>query len=861
MKTEYIEEEDNKVSLKSESKEDVKSLSLAPALESSVASSLAAIDATAAGGANLKQLVEEAVKKVLLESGAGAGVHNLMSSPRIKEEKHDSDDDVCIIEDNFKKEPDPEPAVDPTSSSTSGVSPPSLGRHKLYLPPDNCPQYKPTPLLQLQRSITLPLGYSTQPFQAPGYSTSTRDDLVATIEPETDHCYVVKENKTQECDNISSKVNLQTQADKSDDKIEAEEEQIRKLEEKRKLLEKYYIKKLQEKIVDDTKSVRDKESKSSRKKRKKKSSDDSESETESRKHKRKHSKHGKSPRKGSKHKKHHHRESEPSDDDDDLQDLGNFDIDSPAVEESRDNVADNQVLQEDNSNHEGLSDFQRTELEIKKLLGNTDETVKHVDKKDEDKKRKSSSKSFDELLSGADKIDKTKKHKSSHKTSGESSSRHKGSSSKDRSSSSKHKSSSSSKESSSRHKSSHRSGSKERSSKSFRSDGRERSGSSSKHKHREKERKSSSSSLPKKSDDKVDAVDDVGENIDLAEDVNLDNVDTGDNIEDGLMDMFGGMDEEDQLQQIFENYQPSLDDVDHAALGKLKQKEADDDDIAACLDKKRVAHEGAEMKKRTAVSARRPMTKMTPAQVMAERYKKLQQERSNATDPGEGSSSSSSRVAHSASSSQSPAVLSKAKQQLLAREKAREVMSRTPAVTNVKGSSRVAHTPTAPVRLRRPVATPDAHSKVPLNVRQTYLNTIIDECLKISGGDEAEAFTRAEKEERECSKKASSRMFYLNLVVNCIKKLRSEAAAAAVTAANNLKKPAAPVEKRSMLTTHLQTLAGKPGSVGSWSIEKTVTVSVKDIDEKLLYAVLQVNNSVSGCILILYPVYVEVCDD
>ena len=150
VKTEYIEEEDNKVSLKSESKEDVKSLSLAPALESSVASSLAAIDATAAGGVNLKQLVEEAVKKVLLESGAGAGVHNLVSSPRIKEEKHDSDDDVCIIEDNFKKEPDPEPAIDPTSSSTSGVSPPSLGRHKLYLPPDNCPQYKPTPLLQLQ---------------------------------------------------------------------------------------------------------------------------------------------------------------------------------------------------------------------------------------------------------------------------------------------------------------------------------------------------------------------------------------------------------------------------------------------------------------------------------------------------------------------------------------------------------------------------------------------------------------------------------------------------------------------------------------------------------------------------------------
>ena len=71
--------------------------------------------------------------------------------------------------------------------------------------------------------------------------------------------------------------------------------------------------------------------------------------------------------------------------------------------------------------------------------------------------------------------------------------------------------------------------------------------------------------------------------------------------------------------------------------------------------------------------------------------------------------------------------------------------------------------------------TPDPHSKVPTNVRQRYLNSIIDECLKITD-DELAAHVRAEKEEADCNRKASSRMIYLNLAVNCIKKLRTEAA-------------------------------------------------------------------------------------
>lgn len=67
------------------------------------------------------------------------------------------------------------------------------------------------------------------------------------------------------------------------------------------------------------------------------------------------------------------------------------------------------------------------------------------------------------------------------------------------------------------------------------------------------------------------------------------------------------------------------------------------------------------------------------------------------------------------------------------------------------------------------------------------------------------AYPRAEKEEQDCSRKASSRMIYLNLVVNKIKKLRTEAAEAE---AAGFKPPPSNIDpkNRSMLTTHMQVL-------------------------------------------------------
>ena len=121
--------------------------------------------------------------------------------------------------------------------------------------------------------------------------------------------------------------------------------------------------------------------------------------------------------------------------------------------------------------------------------------------------------------------------------------------------------------------------------------------------------------------------------------------------------------------------------------------------------------------------------------------------------------------------------------------------------------------------LRRPAIDSDTQGKVPANVRQKYLDTITDECLKIYPNNTAAAYQRSVYEENICSNKSKTRSIYLNLVVNLIKKLRNEAKTNNPSASNS----ADPVKKSvtpNMLTTHLQTLIGKAGTIGSWSIEE-----------------------------------------
>ena len=787
---------------------------------------------------------------------------------------------------------------------------------------------------------------------------------------------------TDQCDKVSSSSPGQAEADgdvkdndhsatdtqdntevedteQDDDKaLRAQEEEIEKLEKKRKILEDYYKKKMEEKrksgdneqMLKDLKDIRSKEDKQvkasshqSKKKRKKHSSSDSESEesdSESsdsshrrRRHKSKHSKHKKSSKrhkssrersshKSSKSKKRSRKESSSSESEsseDDMEARRKL-IKAQKESKSQENCekvapsAPSTKLQSQSEHSlktsstspatepepapvSALDAFKNAEVEIRKLLEGSKpeddvpqikikplgELVKtennsiHApenldlphdkDQEDDQEDDQKQTGSFMDALQVLDKPEKSPKknsHKSSHShkssksshekshksSSHKSSSRDKPSSHKSssRDKSSSHKSSSkdkssshkssnkdkhSGKEKSSSHKSSRSSDNKDSDHKS--SSSRHKSGSSSKHRS-SKDKLSKESHKGEKEKDVKDEgrspVPDFSEELAMLPDLMDEDVDDFDNVADGLEEMFAGVEDEDELQRVFEQYEPdSLHTTEDAALRKQRQLEEKErarkepSSSSSALAKKRLAHEGAEKSEKRPLHMRKPSLR-TPAQVMADRYKKLQMMRQQQMiekrmtemteeDPGEGPSTSSSsgsqpggsrsRVAHTVTSGQGPAVLSKAKQQLVAREKAKEVMAapkQTPAITNVKGTQRKAHTPSSAV-VRKPFVTPDPNSKVPTTVRQKYLDTIIQECLKISGGDELEAYTRAEREEANCCRKASSRMLYLNLVVSAIKKLRAEAAAAAASAQHRKSAPNL-TEKRSMLTTHLQ---------------------------------------------------------
>lgn len=75
--------------------------------------------------------------------------------------------------------------------------------------------------------------------------------------------------------------------------------------------------------------------------------------------------------------------------------------------------------------------------------------------------------------------------------------------------------------------------------------------------------------------------------------------------------------------------------------------------------------------------------------------------------------------------------------------------------------------------VKRPTIPAEFGSKVPSNIRQRYLNLIIDECLKICKTEE-EAYKKGQEEEAAVYKRATNKNIYLRVAVNAIKRLRVE---------------------------------------------------------------------------------------
>merc|ERR1719192_50560 len=205
-----------------------------------------------------------------------------------------------------------------------------------------------------------------------------------------------------------------------------------------------------------------------------------------------------------------------------------------------------------------------------------------------------------------------------------------------------------------------------------------------------------------------------------------------------LEDIFAGVEDDDELQKIFDSYKE-----EEAATAPIvdpsqrKRKAADEGGSSltgTIVGKKRVALGGASEAEKRPLHMKKP-SKMTPAQAMHDRYKKIQALKqqqllekklteliedtaststsgvSTSTSRGEsGSTTGKKRVAHISTSA--PVEKNKAKQQVLARQQHGEAKAGgTLAVTCPKGASRTAHTPSL-ASVPKPFVTPDPHSKV-----------------------------------------------------------------------------------------------------------------------------------------------------
>ncbi|XP_011457174.3 RNA exonuclease 1 homolog isoform X2 [Magallana gigas] len=243
--------------------------------------------------------------------------------------------------------------------------------------------------------------------------------------------------------------------------------------------------------------------------------------------------------------------------------------------------------------------------------------------------------------------------------------------------------------------------------------------------------------------------------------VNL-NVDLFGEDSDGGPSLFSD-DEEDPYEECLRIYNES--NVSRPSPKKqhneMKLNDADQSESMQIPGKKRTAHIGS--KEVTRKIPKKPNSKLSPAQIMHNRFVQMQkqaQEEAGRSEPSTSSAShSKQRVAHHSKQ---------------AGHGTKIVDGKTVITTVSKTQKRTAHVPNVK-NLKRPTIPAEYGSKVPISVRQRYLNTIIDECLPLYQKEE-DAFKRGLEEELSVYKRASNKNVYLNVACNTIKRLRTETA-------------------------------------------------------------------------------------
>ncbi|UYV65179.1 REXO1 [Cordylochernes scorpioides] len=126
----------------------------------------------------------------------------------------------------------------------------------------------------------------------------------------------------------------------------------------------------------------------------------------------------------------------------------------------------------------------------------------------------------------------------------------------------------------------------------------------------------------------------------------------------------------------------------------------------------------------------------------------------------------------------------------------------------------------------RPTVTLDGSNRVPYNIRQRYLNSMIDEYLKLCD-DEDEAYKQALEEENKAYARANNRHIYLNVACNAIQKLRRRLA----EESGGSSQP--------VVATHDAVLGGAIAARTSFSIEKRAPKPSTELEGPILYKLLK----------------------
>ncbi|KAK0062968.1 RNA exonuclease 1 [Biomphalaria pfeifferi] len=367
------------------------------------------------------------------------------------------------------------------------------------------------------------------------------------------------------------------------------------------------------------------------------------------------------------------------------------------------------------------------------------------------------------------------------------------------------------------------------------------------------------------------------------------------------VDMLSDSDTFDECLRIFQETERQL--AAKAKLAKLTPEQSkklktqtsfeEPENILATLGKKRMAHSAANKIRKPITAPAQMRPKMSPAEVMHNRIVEMQKRALLKAAAREGRESElpsdlngiSYKLSENKSNS-SPSLLTSSADSALAASKKREAHIPKPATpvklgttrpgscvyspnsfyskkrksdtpgnceisggrlvtiasTASKTEKRKAHEPTM-TNLKRPIIPTSFGDKVPSNIRQRYLNILIEEYLKFNS--EETAFQKAQEEERIVYERACNKNIYIRLLVNAVKKIREEASESQPSSSKK-HCPGLTSQPSHMSQSHAATLGGSHAAKTSFTLNRSgvpgknlpINITGKGLYERLVKYIL-----------------------